>query len=198
VLRHLLALALVFGAGQAVAGSAHLGPVMITGKATSQPVGHYEFCKTNTDECRVRSDDVTPVSLTPSAWKELVTVNSDVNARVAPKTDQDHYGREEVWTYPDDEGDCEDYALEKRRMLLKAGLSASDLLITVLRKPDGEGHAVLTVRTDKGDYVLDNLSPEVRLWSDTDYTFLKRQSEFNSGKWVSIQPHDDTAVGAVR
>ena len=48
--------------------------------------------------------------------------------------------------------------LEKRRDLMSKGISLTDLLITVVRKPDGEGHAVLTVRTDEGDYVLDNLT----------------------------------------
>ena len=78
-------------------------------------------------------------------------------------SDYDIYGKDEVWAYPDKGvGDCEDYVLEKRRELNRLGMSLADLLITVVRKPDGEGHAVLTVRTDKGDYVLDNLTDKVR------------------------------------
>ena len=67
---------------------------------------------------------------------------------------------------PNGAGDCEDYVLEKRRELMHKGLSASDLLITVVRKPDGEGHAMLTVRTDKGDFVLDNLTDAVAVGPD--------------------------------
>ena len=78
--------------------------------------------------------------------------------QIKPMNDIDIYGKDEVWAYPDGVGDCEDYVLEKRRDLMRQGLSLANLLITVVRKPDGEGHAVLTVRTDKGDFVLDNLT----------------------------------------
>ena len=97
-------------------------------------------------------------------WKEIVAVNVGVNAAIKPVNDFDIYGKDEVWAYPEGAGDCEDYVLEKRRDLMRQGLSLSNLLITVVRKPDGEGHAVLTVRTDKGDFVLDNLTDSVRQW----------------------------------
>jgi predicted transglutaminase-like cysteine proteinase len=87
--------------------------------------------------------------------------------------------------------------LEKRRLLLAAGLPVSNLLITVVRKPDGEGHAVLTVRTDAGDFILDNLSDEVKPWDRTGYRYLKRQASTNTGRWVSIRGGESTAVGAV-
>ena len=72
------------------------------------------------------------------------------------------------------------------------GLSVSNLLITVVRKPNGEGHAVLTVRTDRGDYILDNLINRVRLWSETGYRYLKRQAVDHTGHWVSIPDGDET------
>jgi predicted transglutaminase-like cysteine proteinase len=188
--------AMICYAGSVFAASDHVETAMQTGQTTSQPVGHYEFCKANSQECNRRSTDLTPVALTDGQRATLIKINADVNARVAPMTDQDHYGKAEVWTYPDDQGDCEDYALEKQRILLGMGLPASTLLITVLRKPDGEGHAVLTVRTDRGDYLLDNLDPDVKLWSATNYTFLKRQSEQDSGKWVAIAAHDENQMAA--
>ena len=97
-------------------------------------------------------------------------------------------------------GDCEDYVLEKRRDLARLGLSLSNLLITVVRKPDGEGHAVLTVRTDKGDYILDNLTDAVRLWDQTGYRFLKRQASNHTGRWVTIREAQPSAplVGSVK
>ena len=88
--------------------------------------------------------------------------------------------------------------LEKRRELAAKGISLSNLLITVVRKPDGEGHAVLTVRTDKGDFILDNLSDSVKAWGETDYRYLKRQSSVNTGRWVSIREGQTTLVGSVR
>jgi predicted transglutaminase-like cysteine proteinase len=121
-----------------------------------------------------------------------------VNAAVKPMNDIDIYGKDEVWAYPDKGvGDCEDYVLEKRRMLNGMGVPLSNLLITVVRKPDGEGHAVLTVRTTKGDFVLDNLNDKVRSWDQTGYRFLKRQAIDNTGRWVSIRDDQQVLVGSV-
>jgi len=171
---------------------------MRTGGLTSQPIGHYDFCRIYRDECdRIPGSDA-PLTLEPTVWNTILNVNSTVNMVIKPKSDLDIYGKEEVWTYPDQAGDCEDYVLLKRQLLINEGISASDLLITVVRKPDGEGHAVLTVRTDRGDYVLDNLTSKVMLWKDTPYTFLKRQSERHAGHWVSIEMPDQTVVGSVK
>ena len=106
------------------------------------------------------------------------------------------YGKNEVWAYPKDVGDCEDYVLEKRRHLTREGLSISNLLITVVRK-DGQGHAVLTVRTDRGDFILDNLTGAIRQWNQTDYVFLKRQASGNPGSWVGIREDQGPLVSAV-
>ena len=122
-----------------------------------------------------------------------------INTRVKPKSDVDNYGKEEWWSYPDNGfGDCEDYALEKRRELMIDGVAVSNLLMTVVRKPNGEGHAVLTVRTDKGDFILDNLTDKVRLWSETGYRYLKRQASDNTGHWVSIVGGDRSLVSSVQ
>ncbi|MCB8829003.1 transglutaminase-like cysteine peptidase, partial [Escherichia coli] len=133
-------------------------------------------------------------------WELIVNVNSHVNQTVKPLTDMEIYGVEEYWGYPDkvgNVGDCEDYVLEKRRELMQAGVSPADLLITVVRKPDGEGHAVLTVRTDTGDFILDNLADSVKNWSETEYTYLKRQATNNTGRWVSIEAPSNILVGSV-
>lgn len=171
---------------------------MVTGAVTSQPIGHYEFCRKMPQECNQRFASSPAPKLTPRGWSLIKSVNASVNGRITAMTDKDIYGREEVWAYPKDAGDCEDYALLKRRELAARGFSLSDLLITVVRKPDGEGHAVLTVRTAQGDYVLDNLDNEVKLWYETSYTFLKRQASFNTGRWVSIENGRDVVVGALR
>ncbi|MFN7104117.1 MAG: transglutaminase-like cysteine peptidase [Pseudorhizobium sp.] len=171
---------------------------MVTGAVTSQPIGHYEFCRANPGECSQRFASTAAPKLTPHGWDLLERVNASVNDRIQAMTDKDIYGREEVWAYPKDVGDCEDYALLKRRELADKGFALSDLLITVVRKPDGEGHAVLTVRTAQGDFVLDNLNNEVMPWYETSYTFLKRQASFNTGRWVSIENGRDVVVGALR
>ncbi|WP_026479227.1 transglutaminase-like cysteine peptidase [Ahrensia sp. 13_GOM-1096m] len=172
---------------------------MITGKLTSQPIGHYEFCLAYSEECQQdRKASLKPVHLTRELWKNIVNINSAINMVIEPRSDLEIYGREEVWAYPDIAGDCEDYVLLKRKMLIKQGISPSALLITVVRKPDGEGHAVLTVRTDRGDFVLDNLNSQVRVWDQTPYEYLKRQSERHAGHWVTIESPDMTVVGSVK
>jgi predicted transglutaminase-like cysteine proteinase len=172
---------------------------MFTGGLASQPVGHYEFCKANPKECSIRSRETTALRMTGKLWREIASVNAAVNNRVEPISDFTIYGKDEVWAYPDaGVGDCEDYVLEKRRALIDSGIAVSNLLITVVRKPDGEGHSVLTVRTDEGDFVLDNLTDKVRLWSETGYRYLKRQASNHTGHWVSILGGDATLVGSVR
>jgi len=173
-------------------------PSMVTGRITSQPIGHYEFCKTNGTECQTVTDASSAPRVTDYGWDVVREVNAAVNFSVMPKTDLELYGREEVWSYPDVAGDCEDYVLLKRHMLIERGFSAADLLITVVRKPDGEGHAVLTLRTADGDFVLDNLEDGIKLWTETPYRYLKRQASSNSGRWVTIENSADVLVGSVR
>lgn len=171
---------------------------MVTGSLTSQPIGHYEFCKANPRECSITEADRGPVRMSKGLWKAMASVNSSVNRAVKPMNDIDVFGKDEVWSYPNGVGDCEDYVLEKRRLLRKRGVSYSNLLITVVRKADGEGHAVLTVRTDKGDYILDNLRDDIRPWRQTGYRFLKRQASNHTGRWVNLRSEPGMLVGSVR
>ncbi len=171
---------------------------MSIGGLTSQPIGHYEFCQSHLSECRVKGSSEERVSLTPQLWKELIAVNAAVNTSVVPKTDMEMWGRDEVWSYPAAAGDCEDYALLKRRDLIERGWPVGALLMTVVRRTNGEGHAVLTVLTDRGDLILDNLNSRVLVWNETPYQFVKRQSEFNSGQWASINDVHTTLVGSLR
>jgi predicted transglutaminase-like cysteine proteinase len=104
----------------------------------------------------------------------------------------------ERWSYPDDGyGDCEDYVLLKRRMLIQSGGPREALLVTAVRDKENKVHAVLTVTTDKGDYVLDNQIADILPWSESGYRFLKRQSQSNPNVWVLLgdpQPAVATAT----
>lgn len=193
----LLSLALVAQVG--ALGAAQANPALMhTSGRTTQPIGHYELCRRLPTECAQKTATQAPTELTRKLWAAIVEVNNAVNAAVTPRTDMEVWGQEEVWSYPDgDVGDCEDYALEKRRQLMALGVPAGDLLMTVVRQPNGEGHAVLTVRTTLGEFILDNLEPRVLAWTDTDYTYLKRQSERNSGVWISINDGRAEAVASV-
>lgn len=159
---------------------------MRTEGRTSQPIGHAIFCQEFPRECAVKSQATAAPKLTRKRWNDIIEVNAIVNRDVKPVTDQDHYGVEEHWTYPRQYGDCEDYVLLKRYMLMQRGWPASSLLITVVKQPNGDGHAVLTVRTSRADYVLDNLETRVRQWNRTPYRFLKRQAVRHSGHWTKI------------
>ncbi len=125
--------------------------------------------------------------LTSKAWSDLVRINQWVNDQIKPVTDLEHWGVVERWDYPNDGyGDCEDYVLLKRQMLTKAGWPRSALLITVVRDQKGDGHAVLTVKTDKGEFILDNQNEKIVLWSEAGYRFVKRQSQSNPNTWVAL------------
>lgn len=166
---------------------------------TNPPIGHFEFCKSYSDECSSLGADQGPMALTRKRWAQMLDINTRVNQAIRPDTDLNIHGVEELWSYPRTVGDCEDYVLLKRHMLMQAGFSPQDLLITVVLQPNGDGHAVLTVRTDYGDYILDNMRGDVRLWSETGYTFVKRQSSEHAAKWTKLGPGTaTTAVGAVK
>lgn len=182
----------------AIAVSDNTGPFMTVVGNASQPIGHFEFCQGHAAECAVRSRSEKRIHLTPARWNALVAANNAVNRAVTPATDEEMFGKAEVWSYPTRQGDCEDFVLEKRRNLIAKGWPVSTLLITVVRQANGDGHAVLTVLTDRGDLVLDNLQPDVKLWNTTGYQFVKRQSEFNSGQWVSIEGARTATVGSLQ
>lgn len=157
---------------------------------TLPPVGYVMFCAANAKDCGGYGliESFTPDLLTPTPdlWSILHRVNLAVNRAVTPMSDQELYGQPEFWTYPTNAGDCEDYLLQKKKLLQQAGMPANALRITVALDEAGAGHAVLTVTTTEGDYVLDNRRDDIRLWSETGYTFLKRQSAHNPKHWVAL------------
>ena len=150
------------------------------------PVGFVKFCARNPQDCQPVGGKAARLVMDPGRWNLLYQVNTYVNGKVAPVSDQDLYGEAEYWAYPTDAGDCEDYLLLKKRYLEGLGFPPEALLITVVLDEKKEGHAVLTVATDGGDFVLDNRRNEILRWSDTGYTFLKRQSPSDPRQWVAL------------
>lgn len=164
---------------------------------TSTPIGWHDFCQENPADCRVSRLRPVSIILDEKNWREIVRTNAAVNHDIDPVTDMEHWGVVERWSYPTDgKGDCEDYVLEKRRRLIRAGFPRQALLVTVVRDHKGEGHAVLTVKTDRGDFVLDNQVGKILNWSDTGYRFIKRQSQEDPNTWVSLGGFDTNAVAA--
>jgi predicted transglutaminase-like cysteine proteinase len=137
-------------------------------------------------ECAVDTTEPAVIALDPALWRTIASVNRRVNARIRPITDQAHWGVVDRWEYPDDGfGDCEDFQLLKRRMLVERGLPRRALRMTVVIDDIGEGHAVLMVRTTRGDLILDNKTNVVLPAARTGYTFVKREGQ-ESRAWVAL------------
>jgi predicted transglutaminase-like cysteine proteinase len=176
-------------------GAANAADSYITVGARTQtpPIGWVQFCQTYKGVCDTKPLPPLDVVLDDKAWKALRQVNDWVNHNIKPETDMDHYGMIQWWRYPDDgAGACHSYALLKRRLLLQAGWPRQALLMTIVHENDGEGHAVLTVETDRGEFILDNLTDDILLWSKTPYHYYKRQSQDDPNWWVWL---DDTHSG---
>jgi predicted transglutaminase-like cysteine proteinase len=145
-----------------------------------------KFCEQDPQECALDVNQPETIALTRQAWQALVSVNTKVNATVRPLTDEDHWGVADLWNLPSDGyGDCEDYQLLKRKLLVEAGLPRRALLMTVVIDEKGEGHAVLMARTDRGDLILDNKSASVRPWHQTGYIYVKREGQ-DGPAWISL------------
>jgi predicted transglutaminase-like cysteine proteinase len=128
-------------------------------------------------------------ALTSERMSQLQQINSHVNGTIREVSDLEQYGREDVWALPTSgKGDCEDFAMLKRKMLIERGWPSSALLLTVAADASAEGHAVLTAVTDKGDYILDNRTPRIVPASAAPYTFFKRQSQANPAQWTALVP----------
>jgi predicted transglutaminase-like cysteine proteinase len=129
--------------------------------------------------------------LTPELWNKLESINSAVNLNVRPEADLQQFGVRDYWNLPlepgeSGAGDCKDYALQKRKELLEAGLPMNALSIALVHTPWGEDHAVLLVGTRQGEYVLDNLSAWIRPWQAVGYSWLERQSTSNPDQWIKL------------
>jgi len=137
------------------------------------------------------------IPLTRDNWATLNRINALVNDTIEQVSDLDHYGVLEWWAFPEDgKGDCEDLQLLKRKLLMEAGMPRQTLLMTVVRDTHGEGHAVLMVRTDRGDMVLDSRTSTIKPWQKTSYKFIKRQSHDDQNVWVYFGDGSDSLTTA--
>jgi predicted transglutaminase-like cysteine proteinase len=145
-----------------------------------------DFCARHPVECSVNTKEAAQITLTSEIWSRIVKVNREVNAQIKPMTDQEQWGVVDSWDFPKTGyGDCEDYQLLKRKRLVEAGLPRRALRMTVVLDELNEGHAVLKVVTDRGDFVLDNKTNAVLPWDRTGYVYIKREGH-DSTAWVSL------------
>jgi predicted transglutaminase-like cysteine proteinase len=156
------------------------------------------FCEQLPDECVVDLAEPEAITLRPDVWSIIVEVNERVNSMILAVTDQDHWGVLDRWDYPDDGlGDCEDIQLLKRRLLVAAGVPQRTLRMTVVVDQRGAGHAVMMVRTHRGDFILDNKKNAVLPWNRTGYVYVKREGT-DSAAWVSLGDRAAPLVTATR
>jgi predicted transglutaminase-like cysteine proteinase len=160
-------------------------PVAKVGAA--KPIlGWLRFCEQNPAECAVDPSEPATIDLTARDWQTLNRVNQQVNASIKAKTDKDHWGIEDIWDFAEDGyGDCEDYQLVKRRKLVEAGYPRRALRMTVVIDEEGAGHAVMMVRTNRGDFILDNKRNAILPWHKTGYVYIKREGDEGSA-WASL------------
>ncbi|WP_310296017.1 transglutaminase-like cysteine peptidase [Rhizobium sp. BE258] len=145
------------------------------------PIGYVIFCMTYANQCN-RADGGGRVHLDQDTWTLLDNVNRKVNDRIAPDAQK---GTAE-WSLTTTSGNCNDYAVQKRNELIERGISPSALSLSVVKTRRNEGHLILTVRTDHGDYVLDNLRNGIVAWDRTDYRWISVQSNDNPNNWVRV------------
>lgn len=174
-------------ASAALASNAPAASFTPVGEPTSTPYGWADFCRRYQGECDGAPLEPVDIVSVPKTMKEIERVNKWVNAHVTPVTDMEHWGVVDQWDYPTDgRGDCEDFALMKRKILLEEGFPRQALLMTVVKDSGNEGHAILTVKTSGGDFVLDNLASDMKPWDKTPYRFVKRQSQSDQNVWVQL------------
>jgi len=142
------------------------------------PIAYQLFCFKNASECRGGGASVVPYDAGTMA--KLSRVNREVNASIRPQSD-----KIETWTLNPSAGDCEDYALTKRSKLVRAGIPSSALRIADVTTRHGERHAVLVVKTTRGDYVLDNLRGSIVKRQFTGYRF-NRIASANPRQWTDL------------
>ena len=163
----------------ALANTGSGAPQLQTSGPFTAPVGFQIFCLTNPAHCR--GGGGSQVRLTENVMDTLKSVNNRVNHAIAPRGD-----RRDEWAINVSSGDCEDYALTKRAALIRAGLPAGALRIAAATTRSGVGHAVLVVRTDQGDLVLDNLTGTIKPSNQTGL------------RWVAMTNADGRSWKAIR
>lgn len=156
--------------------------------------GADKFCERHPRDCRsVRYDK--RIKLTVQSYQEIAEINHAVNTEIAYTSDSTNYGELEHWAYPTNgRGDCEDYVLEKRKRLIAAGYPPQ-ALVAAWVKWMWQDHAVLLVRTDHGDFVLDDANPDIVAWTWKTYVFKAKQAWFDPKLWINMDDADPNPLG---
>lgn len=151
------------------------------------PMSHTIFCLKYRNDCKVDTtvSVESRVTLTSERWAEIERINTAVNRAIIPHPNTKGLAGE-VWLISPRAGECHDYAVTKRHELLSLGWPEQDLLLSEVVTSWGEHHLVLVIRTSDGDFVADNLNPNIRIWSQTPYQWVRIQSPGNPLIWSKL------------
>jgi predicted transglutaminase-like cysteine proteinase len=173
-------LSLTFLVSEALPGA------MPRGAAVAAPPGFISFCLRQSTQCADEKPGAAPVHLDAGKRALIATVNSQVNRTTTWVHDSVRSeAKEHFDLVRNGKGDCEDMALTKRKMLNATGIPFHNLVLAIGRNGRGELHAVLVVRTDAGDLVLDSPDTAIRDWREAGLTWIKRQDGTALG-WETI------------
>jgi predicted transglutaminase-like cysteine proteinase len=168
---------------------AEAGPLVpiVEASPTLAPFQHVRFCLRYPEECKSDAAGIERIAMTAENWELLNRINRSVNAAITPVLKSRGTEPQEGWTIAPVTGDCNDYAVTKRHVLVENGMPTTALRLSVVKTASGIGHLVLVVATTKDDLVLDNLTEEIRPWQNTEYHWLKIQAASNARFWSEIK-----------
>jgi predicted transglutaminase-like cysteine proteinase len=155
------------------------------------PFGFTKYCILNPQSC-AKTSEIKQITF-ETARGDLERINREQNHTITPRPDPPD---EPPWNDSATIGDCEDYAMTKRHRLLDLGYPRSALLLAVLWTPSQERHAVLIVKSNQGDFVLDNLEDEVVRWDSLPYQWMKISTPGDPQFWRAIIVRPQTAVSS--
>ena len=161
-------------------------PMQLGVRAVEPPPSQYAaFCQTEPAACRLDGDAT--IHWTEALHGLLLSVQREVNAEIEFLPDWENSGQEELWCFPENGlGDCEDFALEKRRRLVAAGVPSAALTLAIaFHEVRFFPHAVLLVETTTGTWVLDNLYDDVLCWDAVPYLYTRREQP--DGLWLRFE-----------
>lgn len=172
------------GAAVFSGGLNHISKIAF-GDVRGVPNGYFDYCSRSPQGCRSRAGAKAAtrdgsVFLTGAAMAQLGSVNAAVNAAIHPAYRND-------WTPGQPSGDCKDFAMTKRQRLIASGWPTSALPLAVVRTSWGEQHLILVARTSQGDFLLDNLTSEIRPWASAPYFWEKIQSTTEALAWRQVR-----------
>jgi predicted transglutaminase-like cysteine proteinase len=147
------------------------------------PFGHTHFCLLYPIECR-QTPSRREFRVTREKLDELEAVNNSVNQEIQPAERQPDGN--DRWLIDPPSGDCTDYAVTKRHVLLQKGWPAERLLLAEVELANGEHHLILLVRTTTTAWVLDNLRSDVPEINQVrgDYIWVKIETPENPKSWT--------------